>query len=95
MCQTAGGSIVRCIRVPHEGKGFHALHMDPPGLHVVSETDGGKAVSYALVAALRLQDKTHRLSLLLPWACAVRTKEQGEVPKGTESILDDIAGVPR
>lgn len=48
--------------------------------------------SYAVVAVLRMQDKTHRRRLLRPWVHTVGAKEQGEVFDATESILEEIPG---
>lgn len=60
---------------------------------MVAESQADKEVSYIVVAVLRLQARTHRRSLLVPWVHTMRAKKKGDVLDDTEAILGEIAGI--
>lgn len=85
-CLVGHGSVMQQLRGPHEDNTFHVLHMDLSRLHPIAENHGGREVSNASVAVLKLQDITHRRSLLLLW---VKSKGDGEVMEATDIIVRD------
>ena len=50
-------------------------------------------MAYIVVSVLRIQDKTHQHSLLLPWVRTTAAETQSEVGNAVESIITEVEGV--